>query len=95
MSVSPEAVMRSPDRILVLSTMPGKKVSGLVDPRLVSGDNKLHCIREDQTNFWYFKYEHGGLPEPLKCKFTSFKAALKFANEYYNKRDIEIKEVQD
>lgn len=98
MAVSPEAIMRSPDRILVLSIKPGKNAKnsiGMTDPKLFTGENKLHCIKEEQTNFWFFRYEHGGLPEPLKCKFTSFKKALEHAENYYNDRSIEIKEVLD
>lgn len=96
MAISPEAVMRSPDRVLIMNVKdPKVKDTGLMDPRLATGENRLHVIKEEQTGFWYFKYEHGGLPEPLKCKFTGFKQALKHAEDYYNKRNIAITEVID
>lgn len=98
MTMGPEAVMRARDRVLVLGLMPGKThkdVTGMFDSRLFTGENRLHIIKEEETSFWYFKYENGGVPEPLKCKFTSFKAALKHAEAYYIKRNVEIKEVID
>lgn len=96
MAISPEAHMRSPDRILSMKIKDIKvKDTSLLDPRLATGENKVHVIKEEQTGFWYFKYEHGGLPEPLKCKFTSFKKALQHAEEYYNRRNIDITEVID
>lgn len=89
--------MISPDRVLVLAPINGKfvKNSGLTDPTLFTGENKVHVVKEPETNFWYFKYERGGVPEPLKCKFTGFKLALRHATDYYAKRNIEIKEVID
>lgn len=90
--------MQSWDRILVLSLKEGKTakdVSGNIDPDIFKGGNNLHVIKDPETCFWFFKYDRGGLPEPLKCKFTSFKTAVKFAEEYYNKRNLIIKEVID
>lgn len=95
---SPESKMKSPDRVLVLSVMEGKKPmnsTGTADPRLFNGTNKLHCVMDTQSNLWSFKYDMGGLPEPLKCKFTTFTAAKKFADSYYNPRNIEINQVID
>lgn len=98
MSISPESKMRSPDRVLILSIIDGKKpISsvGLTDTRLFSGENRVHAVMDDQTCLWQLKYEQGGVPQPLKCKFTSFKALLKFVGDYYKKRNIEIKQVID
>jgi hypothetical protein len=47
------------------------------------------------TTFWYFQYEDGLLPLPMKERFTSFKAAKKHAENYYKTRNTEIKEVID
>ena len=44
---------------------------------------------------WAFKYDSGGLPEPLKQKFTSFKALFDFAKVYFLKRNLEIVEIKD
>lgn len=98
MAISPESKMRSPDRILVLSIMDGKKplnTLGAADPRLFNGENKLHALMDEQTTLWSFKYDMGNVPPPLQCKFTSFSALRRHAEEYYNKRNIEIKEVKD
>lgn len=96
MAISPESKMKSPDRVLVLTVMPGKKplnTTGVADPRLFTGENKLHCIMDMETALWTFKYDMGIVPEPLKCKFTSFTAAKKYADSYYNPRNIEINKV--
>lgn len=90
---------RSSDRVLVLKVIDNKAPltsMGLVDKRLFSGDNKLHGIAEPQTGHWYFKYDDGALPPALRDqKFTSFKALLTHAKEYFKKRNIEITEVID
>ncbi len=98
MAISPESKMRTPDRILVLSVMDNKKPKnsiGNTDPRLFTGENKLHAVIDQQTTLWHFKYDMGGIPEVLKCNFTSFKKLLEHAREYYATRNIEIKEVKD
>lgn len=98
MAISPESKLRSPDRVLVLSVIDGKKplnTLGTQDVRLFSGENKLHAVMDQQTNLWSFKYDMGTLPQPLQCRFTSFKALKQHADGYFNKRNIEIKEVHD
>lgn len=98
MSNSPESKMRSPDRILVLSVMEGKKplnTLGTQDPRLFSGENKLHALMDTQTCLWRFKYDMGIVPPPLQGQFTSFDALKKHADIYYQKRNILITEVID
>ena len=96
--ISPESKMRSPDRILVLKTIDDKKPlssKGIVDPRLFTGENKLHAIMDIQTSLWRFKYDQGIVPPPLKCQFTSFTALKKHAEDYFRTRNIEIIEVKD
>lgn len=98
MADSLESKMRSADRVLVLSIIDGKEArgsTGLVDTNLFTGTNQLHAKMDPQTSFWYFQYEKGILPEPLKQKFTSFKVLKKHAEEYFKKRNIEIKEIKD
>lgn len=89
--------MASPDRVFKLSVIDGTKPKnsiGMVDPRLFTGENKLHVKKDPETCFWYFELDQGGLPLPLKCKFTGFKAAEKKAREYYLGRNIKIDEVK-
>ena len=95
MAISPESKMRSPDRVLVLNVIDPKEKTGLIDPQVFAGNNPLHAKRDDQAGLWYLQYEKGILPEPLKQKFTSFKALLKYSDDYFKKRDINIKEVKD
>ena len=90
--------MRSTDRILVLQPMEGKKATtttGLVDTRLFKGGNRLHAVRDKTTSLWYMKYDEGILPDPLKQKFTSFKSLADYARAYFEKRNIQIVEIQD
>lgn len=90
--------LRSDDRVFKLTVIDDKNpisTSGLVDKRLFSGENQLHAIKEEQYGLWGFKYDAGVLPEPLKQKFTTFKECVKFADEYFNKRNIKITEIQD
>lgn len=89
---------RSTDRVLVLKPKAGEEVKsskGMVDPRLFNGENKLHAIMDGQNLLWSFKYEFGGLPEPLKQSFTNFTLALDHAKKYFESRGIEIVEIQD
>ena len=90
--------LRSNNRTLVLKPVDGKKAAsstGLVDPRLFTGGNNLHAIKMPPYGLWAFKYDSGGLPEPLKQKFTSFKALFDFAKVYFLKRNLEIVEIKD
>jgi len=98
MAISPESKMRSPDRILVLKPIDGKKplnTSGVADPRLFNGENKLHAVMDEQSCLWKLKYDMGIVPEAMKGTFTGFKALKKFADEYYGRRNIQIVEVKD
>src|SRR6267154_264664 len=98
MAISPESKMRSPDRVLVLKVKDGKKpisTTGAADPRLFSGENKLHAVMDQQTCLWRLKYDMGIVPESLKVSFTSFKALRQYAEAYYGKRNIDIIEVRD
>jgi len=92
------ATMRSEDRILVLKTIEGKNTLnslGTIDNRLFTGDNRLHAIQDPKTTMWSLKYDHGGLQEALKQRFTNFKSLIDFTRDYFLKRNIEIVEVKD
>lgn len=90
-----KAKMNTNDRVFVLGAVEGKNmknVIGVTDNRLFSGENKLHAVREP-TGVWYLKYEKGILPEPFKQKFTGFNKLFRFVEDYYKRRNIEVKEV--
>lgn len=92
-----ESKMQTPDRVLELTVMEGKKALdsiGNADKRLFTGENKLHAIMDTQTTLWKLKYDMGDVPSVLKGSFTSFKAVHQHAKEYYNQRNIEIKEIK-
>lgn len=81
------------DRVLKLKLMDSKKPLnslGMVDPRLFTGENNIHVVKDVQTNFWSFKYDSGVIPEALSCKFTNFTSAVKHATLYYKNRNIEV-----
>lgn len=87
---------RNPDRELVLKQGESPKSSqGLIDTRLFTGENKLHIVRDKVNNLWSFKYDHGGLPEHLKGRFTRFEDAYKHAEKYFGNRDVKIEKVND
>lgn len=73
----------------------GKDTNGLVDTQLFTGDNKLWAVRNNQTCLWKMYYERGIVPTPLKSSYTNFNNLLKYATEYFKKRNIEIYEVID
>lgn len=92
--------MSGNDRIFALEQIDDKapiSSTGLVDKRLFTGDNKLHALRDEGSfNLWYFQYEKGDLPKPLKdVKFTKFDQAQKHLETYFNSRNIKITEVID
>lgn len=89
---------RKTDRVLELKPIEGKATlssTGLVDPRLFNGENKLHAVMDTRNCMWRLKYEAGGLPEPLKQTFTNFTKLLEFTTRYFNKRNIEITRIID
>lgn len=91
--------MRSTDRILQLRPKEGMKAkgtTGLIDPRVFTGENKLHCVMNEQNCLWFFRYDFGILPAPLRdVFFTSFTAAKKHAETYFKSRNVELTEVID
>ena len=89
---------KNDDRILVPKVKDGMKpmdTKGMFDPRLFTGENKLHAQR-GLDNLWYLKYEMGSLPPPLQGhKYTHFKNLYQHAENYYAGRNIEISEIID
>lgn len=88
----------SNDRILVLAKIEGTETldaAGKVDNRLFSGKNRLHAIKDPQTNFWRLQYDSGILSQSLKQEWTSFTRLMSFVEEYFKRRGIEIKEIID
>lgn len=89
---------KTTDRIIVLKAGEGEKAlntSGAPDPRLFTGENKLHAVVDIQTMMWSLRYDSGILPQPLKQQFTSYKELMKFVTEYYKRRNIVIDKVID
>lgn len=91
--------IRSTDRVLTLEPIDDKPIlstSGHPDKRIFTGDQQLHIKMDPETCLWYFQYSGPGLlPGGLEGRYTGFKAAIKFAEMYYKKRNIRIKEVKD
>lgn len=85
--------LKSDDRIIELAPMEGqfpKDSMGLTDKRLFTGGNKLHAIHDTRLRLWHLRYELGGLPEPLKQKWTKFSDLLKTVELYFKKRNVRI-----
>lgn len=86
----------STDRIFVLEQMEGKSplsTKGLVDARLFTGENNLHAIMDPSSCMWILRYDAGLVEQPLRQKFTSFKMLRKFVEDYYKRRNIQVKEI--
>lgn len=89
---------KSNDRVLILKKKPDKEAIdtfGHKTKQLFQVDTRLHGILDEQTCLWYFKYDNASLPEPLKPRFTTFTKLYNYAKEYFDKRNIDIVEVQD
>ena len=95
----PETKMKSNDRVLELAPIEGKTsldTRGLPDKRLFTGEQKLHIKMDPATCLWYCQWEQNGvLPGGLKGNFTSFKAAIKHAENYFFQRNISVTKVID
>lgn len=97
MAISPESKPHAPDRVLTLKAMEGKKPldnAGVADPRLFTGENKLHAVMDPETCLWRLKYEMGIVPEGLKGNFTGYRALKKFADEFFRRRNVELVEIK-
>lgn len=99
MHMMPETNLRSADRVLELAPIEGKtalSTQGAPDKRLFTGEQKLHIRMDPNTTLWYFQWEQNGiLPGGLKGNFTSAKAALKHAENYFFHRNIKITKIVD
>lgn len=91
--------LRSNDRVLELAPMEGKTAlnnQGAPDKRLFTGEQKLHIKMDPATCLWYFQWDQNGvLPGGLKGTFTGFKAAIKHAESYFGRRNIQVTKVVD
>ena len=91
--------LRSNDRVLELAPIEGKSAlnnQGQVDKRLFTGEQKLHVKMDPSTCLWYMQWETNGvLPGGLKGNFTSFKAAIKHAENYFLHRNVKVTKVID
>lgn len=68
--------------------------TGLADPRLVTGGNRLHAQR-DANFLWYLKYEAGAIPPPLQQRWTHFPRMIEDVESYYNSRNMSVKRIED
>lgn len=95
-TVNTDTKTASTDRIIYLEPMEGKSAKdtqGRVDPKLFTGENKIHAVMDDETCHWSIRYECGATPEPLKQRFTSFKMLVQFVESYFKTRNVKIKEI--
>lgn len=89
--------LKSNTRVFKLEVIDGKKPkssTGLIDPRVFSGENNFAAVR-DSRNIWSFKVKAGGLPEALKSKYTTFENLYEYAVKYFAGRNMKITEVID
>ncbi len=89
--------MHTLDRVIVLQPIEGRdpiSTSGNVDKRLFSGDNKLHAVFNNQNGMWHLRYEKGGIPASLDMQFVELPKLMDYVRNYFEKRNVEIVEVQ-
>lgn len=87
--------IRSNDRVITLVPLGNaKNGSGLIDPRLFKGGNRLRAIM-DESGLWFLRLDSGTLHEDLKQRFTTFPRALEAVKKHFNKRNVDVKEVID
>lgn len=86
--------LKKDDRIIILKAIDdkAKNSSGILDPRLFTGENNLHVTR-GKNNIWSMYYDKGVTPPALKQRFTSFREAVKYVEKYFTKRNIRIAEI--
>jgi hypothetical protein len=95
----PNTNLRSSDRVLELTPIEGKTAltnQGAPDKRLFTGEQKLHVRMDPSTTLWSLQWETNGvLPGGLRGQFTSFKSALRHAEDYFFQRNIKVTKVVD
>jgi hypothetical protein len=89
--------MRNTDRIIVLEPGEGgaKNTKGMVDNRLFTNENNLHAKMDPNNCQWYLQYDSGIVSDALKGRFTSFNKLLEHVEQYFNRRNVKVKEVKD
>lgn len=90
------SILAKTDRVFSLKQRPGEKTTdslGNIDPRLFKGENKLHAVMDQESCHWFMKYDKGGLPEPLKGRYTSIVKLKEAADYYFNSRGVEVTEI--
>lgn len=89
--------MHSDDRILKLQVIDGTKPKtsqGITDPRLFTGENEIHAIR-NEWNYWVLKYKQGNLPPALDQSFTTFDKLLQHTTAYFLTRNVSVTSVEE
>ena len=87
---------RKSDRILVLGAMEGKTPKNTLGIGSVrDAPEAFYAHKDPQSCLWEFRQRGGILHGPLRQKFTSFKKLRQFADEYFGRRNMVIKEVKD
>ena len=90
--------MNRADKIkLVLDKIDESKIvrdsSGTND---ISKAINVNAIKNTQTNLWHLRYDAPATtPVPLQQQFTNFNKLIDFAEKYYGKRNLKIKEMKD
>ena len=88
----------STDRILMLEKIEGeptRNARGEVKNGMFNGEQKMHAIRDQGTNFWKLQMERGLLSETLKQQWTTFGKLKIYLDEYLKRRGLRIKEIID
>lgn len=93
-----KAKMHSDVRYIEAKPIEGKftkSSGGLIDTRIFTGENKIIAERDPMTSFWTVRYEQGALPQAFRGSWTSFTRLMDYLKSYFEKRNIEVKEIID
>ena len=64
--------------------------------KYMNSDAHINALRNPNTNLWFLRYDPPvSTPITLQQQFTNFGALLKFAENYFSRRNIKIKEIID
>lgn len=90
--------MRAAERTLVIVPVEGKHAlssTGIVSYKMATGEPNYKITQCEITNLWIFKQNYGVLPEKLKQRFTSYSQIMKFAHDYFGRRNLKIEKILD
>lgn len=89
-----KAKMLPDRRVFTLKPIEGLKPltsSGMVDPRLFTGESQLFAVYDPQKGVWFLRSDGGSLPGGLQGQFTEYGKLVEYITSYYLARNVSVK----